>query len=157
MLLFLLTIATLGMADRVAARGNVRDYVLAGVTTGLACSTKYTACLLVVPLLIAHAYRTGIRHVLGLPAIKNLALYGVSVIALFLAGTPYAVLDWPAFRDEGLIFTWRTGAPAGTLLGTRRSYGLYASLLANAQGWPLFLCGLIAVGCAVACLIWRRG
>ena len=44
-----LTLSLLGSAG-VLRKGRVRDYLLAGVGLGLACATKYTAGIVLVPL-----------------------------------------------------------------------------------------------------------
>ena len=53
-LLFLLCTWALWRFSCVAERGWWRDYALAGLATGLACSTKYTPWVLALPFLVAH-------------------------------------------------------------------------------------------------------
>ncbi len=80
-------------AAGVLNHGRVRDYALAGVGLGLACSTKYTAGIVLLPLLTAAALApTPWRR-----AARNLALAIGAALLAALATNPYAVLDAPAF------------------------------------------------------------
>jgi hypothetical protein len=73
-----------------------------------------------------------------------MALTMACTIGGFVAGSPYAVLAWPIFRNA-LVVTWFTGAPSGTLAGVERSWIPYISILANALGWPLFALSLVGL------------
>src|SRR5205823_1724372 len=42
-----------------------------------------------------------------------------------------------------------------TLIGTNRTYDTYAALLANIQGWPLFLLSILGLGWAIARMVSR--
>jgi hypothetical protein len=148
-MLFMLCLWALWRFSRVADRGTWRDYALAGVATGLACSTKYTPWILAVPFLFAHLAGRGIRGALSARGIASMALTFACTIGAFLATSPYAVLSWPMFR-EAMVVTWLTGAPGGSLTGLERSWIPYISILANALGWPLFALSL--VGCVLAML-----
>jgi dolichyl-phosphate-mannose-protein mannosyltransferase len=55
-----LTLSLLGSAG-VLRKGRVRDYVVAGVGLGLACATKYTAGIVVVPFAVAVVSRALVR------------------------------------------------------------------------------------------------
>ncbi|HLY23578.1 MAG TPA: glycosyltransferase family 39 protein [bacterium] len=92
----------------VLRRGRRRDYLTAGLLTGLAVSTKQTAVWLVVPLVIAHVFNTR-RTALVDAALGWMAL---GVVAGGVFGTPY-VLIHPEEVWAG--FSWHT-----------ESYGLLA-------------------------------
>jgi 4-amino-4-deoxy-L-arabinose transferase-like glycosyltransferase len=88
---------TLLMAARIATgnRGLI-DYILAGLFAGLAVGSKYTAVLCVVPILLGHFFgwdgpgsRAGRRLLIALAIVP----------VAFLVTTPFALLDFPAFRD----------------------------------------------------------
>jgi hypothetical protein len=87
---------------RIYTRGRASDYLLAGLIGGLATTAKYNVGLFAAAIVVAHLaqfFRTGPsvypwrRHLL-LPAAGAL-----SVLA-FLAGTPYALLDYPSFLAD---------------------------------------------------------
>ncbi len=92
-LVFFLLLSFLGSVG-VLKEGRSRDYVLAGLGAGLAASTKYNGALILVSLIAAHSIRY------GRSGSKRGSLYlgiGLSVAA-FLLTTPFALLDWEAFR-----------------------------------------------------------
>ncbi|MBN2207426.1 MAG: glycosyltransferase family 39 protein [Candidatus Aminicenantes bacterium] len=89
-------------------RGRTRDYILAGLFAGLAFSTKYGGHVLFIPLVMAHAFR---GYDAKKPALRvlfspPLLFAGLAFVAAFLAGTPYAALDFPAFWKD---FRWQAG------------------------------------------------
>lgn len=117
-------------------------YLLGGICVGLATSSKYTACLSVLPILVAHAHhaRLGRRWI-----DKNIILALLAVPVVFLVTTPYAVLDFNTFFNEGLLFqskayTSHTGFESETTTSFRlyldhlfsEGYGEIATLLAVA-------------------------
>jgi 4-amino-4-deoxy-L-arabinose transferase-like glycosyltransferase len=77
--------------------GRLGHYALAGVGLGLACATKYTGGVVVLPLLAACAVQlvepAGRRR-----ALEGLALAGALAIAAFFVANPYAFLDHAAFH-----------------------------------------------------------
>lgn len=102
-------VATLLAAMRIFAGGTLKDYLLAGALAGLAASAKYNCGTIVVVIAAAHwlrdpGERAPFRHLLAA---------GLASVAGFLAGSPYALLDWPTFlhylRFEGRHYT--TGHP----------------------------------------------
>lgn len=143
-LLFFLCLWALWRFSIVADRGWWRDYVIAGVATGLACSTKYTPFVLAVPFLAAHVAGRGFGPSLSAHGLARLAVTFVSTVGAFIVGSPYSVLAWSAFK-EALIYTWFTGAPSGSLARLERSWIPYVEIVANALGWPMFVLALIGI------------
>jgi hypothetical protein len=152
-LLFLVMLWALSTYDEVIVGGRTRDYLLAGVATGLAFSTKYTVWILAVPFLAAHFRGRGWRRGMSARGLGLLAAATVAGIAAFVGTTPYAVLHWRDFYDT-MVYNWYTGAPMGTLVNLPRSWIPYLELLGNAFGWPLFLLTLVGAAWAAARL-WR--
>jgi len=153
-LLLLLVVAVLASLDRVMERGRLRDYAVAGALTGLACSTKYTAFALAAPFAAAHVVARGPRVSIAPRSLGNLAVAAAAALAAFAATTPYAVIRYRDF-GQAIVDAWLMGAPAGSLVGLRRSYGPYLALLGDGLGWPLFVLSLAGVVSGV--VAWVRG
>jgi hypothetical protein len=148
-MLFMLCLWALWRCALVAGRGTWRDYAVAGLATGLACSTKYTPWLLALPFLVSHFSGRGIARGLSRDGIGRMLVTFACTAGGFVLASPYTVLSWPLFR-QALIVTWFTGAPGGSLAGLERSWGPYVGILGNALGWPLF--ALALVGCVLGIL-----
>jgi hypothetical protein len=93
---------------RVHADGRRVDYVAAGILAGLTASAKYNGGIVILSVVAAHLlrYRDGRAS-----AAANVALALACCAAAFLATTPYALLDYPAFiKDVDFIREhYRTG------------------------------------------------
>ena len=94
------TLSLLGTAG-ILRKGRARDYLLAGVGLGLACATKYTAGIVLVPLLAAVLARyldggsAATRRAFG-----GLLLAGFFALLAFFIANPYSLLDYSAFHGE---------------------------------------------------------
>jgi hypothetical protein len=146
-----LTLSLLGTAG-VLRKGRMRDHVLAGVGLGLACASKYTAGIVLLPLAAAIAARfldggpgAGVRTVRGI------ALAGAAALVAFLIANPYAVLDYGGFHSE-LVHQSTLSAEAQGKLGAPREGGLlyYLWSLTWGLGWAP---ALAALGGALT--VWR--
>jgi 4-amino-4-deoxy-L-arabinose transferase-like glycosyltransferase len=87
-------LAVLG-AWMVATNGDWRGYLLAGAATGLAGGTKYNAVVAALALVLAHLLYWG-RAGIGRALLRLIAAGGLSLL-VFVATTPYALLDWSDF------------------------------------------------------------
>jgi Dolichyl-phosphate-mannose-protein mannosyltransferase len=157
-----LTLSLLGSAG-VMKYGRGRDYALAGLGLGLACASKYTAGIAIVPLAAAvashylasthpmptHPMPThpGGRRVLG-----GVAIAGGCALVAFLVANPYALLDFQRFHTE-LVHQSSLSEEAQGKLGAPKQGGLvyYLWSFTWGLGWAP---ALAALGGAIA--IWRR-
>jgi 4-amino-4-deoxy-L-arabinose transferase-like glycosyltransferase len=156
-----LTLSLLGAAG-VLRRGRALDYLLAGVGLGLACATKYTAGIALLPLLAAIAGRylgrerdrvpDGGGSAPALPVLAGVAIAGVTAVAAFLLANPYSLLDYQGFH-RGLVHQSALSGEAQGKLGAPKGGGLpyYLWSLTWGLGW---VPALAALGGAVT--VWRR-
>jgi Dolichyl-phosphate-mannose-protein mannosyltransferase len=138
-----LTLSLLGSAG-ILVKGRTRDYLLAGAGLGLACATKYTAGIVLVPLLAASAvriYEVGASR--RTQELLRLALAGALALAAFIAANPYALLDYSHFHHE-LAHQSSLSAAAQGKLGAPRDGGLeyYLWSLTWGLGWVPSLAAL---------------
>jgi hypothetical protein len=127
-----------GTAGIYRRRGRLPDFALAGVGLGLACATKYTGGIVLLPLLAAAAVTPGV----SLPRrLGGLVLAGVLSGVAFLIANPYALLDSAAFHDGLTQQSEAAGDAAGKLGQTSDSgYVYYLWTLTWGLGWlPLVL------------------
>jgi Dolichyl-phosphate-mannose-protein mannosyltransferase len=151
-----LTLSLLGSAG-VLRTGRARDHLLAGVGLGLACASKYTAGIVLVPYLAAVAARyLDVSAELGSAragrrAVGGIALAGVAALVAFLIANPYAILDYSKFHAE-LVHQSTLSAEAQGKLGAPHEGGLayYLWTLTWGLGW---VPALAALGGALS--VWR--
>ena len=146
-----ITLSLLGTAG-ILRSGRLRDYALAGVGLGLACATKYTAGIALLPLLAALVVRareqgTGAWR----RTLARVALAAACALAAFLIANPYALLDYSAFHGE-LVHQSSLSAEAQGKLGAPHEGGIvyYLWVLSWGLGW---VPAVAALGGALA--VWR--
>jgi hypothetical protein len=147
-----LTLSLFGSAG-IMRYGRSGDYALAGIGLGLACASKYTAGIAIVPFAAAAA-----THYLAAPpgsgkrVLVGLAIGGVCALGGFLLANPYALLDFQRFHSE-LIHQSSLSEEAQGKLGAPKQGGLlyYLWSFTWGLGWAPMLA---ALGGAVA--IWWR-
>ena len=86
-------LASLLFAARIADRGRLRDYLLAGAFAGLATATKWPAATVFVAIIGASIYARNQRGAGERPARRLIAAALASLAAIFVA-SPYIYLDW---------------------------------------------------------------
>jgi len=121
-------------AMRIYRGGQRRDYWLCGAFFGLAFSSQYTVLPAIVALPLAHFFSRRRQ------SLRNLAEGLACVPAAFLAGSPYALLDYTNFR------TWTSmyGPRALALRGTWSRLAILKAVLGNIWHFagPGFLPGI---------------
>jgi hypothetical protein len=147
-----LTLSLLGSAG-VLRKGRARDHLLAGVGLGLACASKYTAGIVLVPLVAASAAgHLRAQPSAGRRTLTGIALAGGAALVAFLIANPYAIIDYSEFHSE-LVHQSTLSAEAQGKLGAPRDGGLayYLWTLTWGLGWAP---ALAALGGAVS--VWWR-
>ena len=126
--------------------GRLRDYVWAAIGLGLACATKYTGGIVLLPIVAAAGAQ------FAAPGGRGVALRGIGIAAglsllTFIVANPYAVLDFSSFLDGLTHQSTASGDAAGKLGLTQDSgYAYYLWSFGWGLGWiPLFF----AIGGAV--------
>ncbi len=120
-------------------------YILAAVFAGFAVGTKYTAFIIVLPLLYAHFYSNffSLRKSIDIKIISIMLL----VVLAFLVTTPYALLDFGTFKKDILFesrhySTRHIGADTGA-----DSYKSYFLFLIDGFGIIPFIISIAGIGC----------
>jgi hypothetical protein len=133
-------------AAGVLRTGRPRDYVWAGVGLGLACATKYTGGIVLLPLVGAAGAQfaaSGGRR----SALRGIGVAAAVSLLTFVIANPYALLDFASFREGLTHQSEASGDAAGKLGLTQDSgYAYYLWSFGWGLGW-LPLC--FAVGGAV--------
>jgi hypothetical protein len=146
-----LTLSLLGTA-LVLRDGRVRWYLLAGFGLGLGCATKYTAGVVLLPLLAAAAARYLEDPRRGSRVLVGLALGGLAALLAFLVANPYSILDFHAF-EQGIAHQSTVSDEAQGKLGAPHESGIFYYLwsLTWGLGW---VPALAALGGALT--VWWR-
>ena len=139
------TLALVGVAG-IARRGAPADFVVAGLGLGLGCATKYTAGIVLLPIIAAAIPQ-------GRVAIARLGIAGGVALLAFTVANPYAVLDFSAFID-GLNHQSSAADEVGGKLGiTQRSGVLYYLWTLT---WGLGWVPALAAAAGAVVLAWER-
>ena len=137
------------LAERFARQGGTRTLVAAALVGGLATSTKYNAGLLAIPLAIACFYAPDTDGSLRPVAsrLRSVATAGGIMLAGFVAGTPYAVLDFPTFIRD---FTYEfSHLESGQYVDVGRGWLAHATrTLPDAMGIVGLIVGVFGIGVA---------
>ncbi|MGH9317719.1 MAG: glycosyltransferase family 39 protein [Thermoanaerobaculia bacterium] len=145
---------TLNFLVRVLESGNLRHYVGAGLSAGLAIATKFSALPLLLPIGITVIDRFRVEGKRLRPLLSG-ACAGFALLVAFFIGQPYAVLDFRAFRND-ILEQSRMVRHAGLFPYTNQYVGvpkyLYdlEEMVLWGMGPPL---GLAAVAGTIACCL----
>jgi asparagine N-glycosylation enzyme membrane subunit Stt3 len=97
-------------SSQILTDGRFDDYVLAGLFTGFAASTKYNGALIALTVPLAHFFQRfdlGIKKMFRDGTVQNVLIAGFVSIFGFIIGTPFALFDYETFI--------RTDGPKGAL------------------------------------------
>jgi hypothetical protein len=138
----------------VLAHGRLRDYLIAGAGLGLAVATKYTAAIVVLPLLAAAAIHLTRGAAARRLAAHGLLISGVLAVAGFVVANPYAIVSFSEFWAD----VKKQQSAAGDLgkLGLTDSSGIHYYLWSLTWGLGWVPCALAALGAALAAWDDRR-
>jgi hypothetical protein len=129
---------------RVYARGHAGDYVGAGAAIGLGVATKYLPVVLLLSLVLAHAFRLRNRNGAWRRTtadLRWLAAAGAAALATFLAMSPYVLLDWrAALHDYGVQASLSSAQGCGDC--TLNLVPYLRHTLGWSIGWPAYLLAL---------------
>ena len=140
---------------RCATRGvTLSRAALAGLLCGLAVSTKYNAATILVPVVVAIVWTTlGTAPRSPGLAVRALAVVGLCAVVGFVAGTPYAVLDYPTFLTA--LSNVRRHMDHGHILMTRGLEYHATFTLRYGVGVPLLVAAMIGPCTLLARRRWK--
>ncbi len=146
-------------SSKIYEHNNYKWYILAGLATGLATSTKYYAVLVILSVASAHYISKSDKggHLNFLRALFNkrmLASYSFALLG-FIITSPYTILAPKDFYNEGILVWFDTIFLGGSITKEIRLFALdrgigwldyLVNVLPTGMGWPFYLlclCGVI--------------
>ena len=133
-------LASIFFAIRVAERGHLKDYILAGAGAGLAIATKWPAAVVFIAVLGAFVSR-------GMPRreLVFVAAAAASVVAAVFIASPYIFLDWRTVLSNvsGEVQTGHLGHTGGSFFDNLVFYFGQVRLSMGWLGLALVLAGVV--------------
>src|SRR5450755_4431391 len=139
-------------ASRIILDPQTKNYVFAGLCTGLATATKYNGLAVGLAIVVAHVLSKPWSWRAFLPD-RRVWLGLAMVPAGFIFGNPYAIFDWKNFRADfayNYVVTPRYGGETG--LG----FGKFAEGIFNILGLPGGILISVLVAVSLLLLLVRR-
>jgi 4-amino-4-deoxy-L-arabinose transferase-like glycosyltransferase len=135
--------------------GSWRDYLAAGMSSGLATSIKYSGVFLIFPLFLAHVWsrRARLSALLAGSVDRRVLMALLAFAVAFVLGTPYSLLDHETFTKD-LVKMYERGAYGykGIQIDSVSGWGFYLKSLNWGMGYALLSLSL----CGVLYAIWRH-
>ena len=155
-LTFFILLAFLSIV-RIIGEGSKRSYILSGCLIGLASSVKYTAGLLIIPLLTAFIIRCKISSFNWIE-IKKLLLAYVTALVSFLITTPYSIFDFNNFKEDLLYISGHVRGTHGVLFKEEPSGFIYHIQTSLSSGLTVYIevLSIIAIAYIIIESILRR-
>jgi hypothetical protein len=126
---------------RLSESGGTGDLVAAGMTAGLAVSTKYNAALIALPAMLAiFTDGAGTSHPLS-ARLRRAALYVSMMLAAFLLTSPYSAIEFRKFLTDVTFESRHLAMGHGVIVGRGWSHHL-TSTLRYGVGLPILVAGL---------------
>lgn len=150
-----LTVSLYGTAG-ILVRERRRDWVYAGLGLGLGCATKYTAGIVLLPLLTVVVLRLLDAGRDRKTTLVLAALAGAVAVAAFVIANPYSVLSPHEFGHD-LTQQQSAAGETGGKLGQTQSNGVFYYLWTLTWGFGWLPAVAAAAGALLAFRIdWRR-
>ena len=136
-------------AQNILLSAGMRSYLLAGFFTGIATATKYNGLAIGITIVAAHLFARNnvewgdLKFWKAKIFNKPLILSMLMVLAGFLIGNPYALIDSPKFLSD-FLFNYKV-APVyeGILVGN--NYYEFILLISELIGYPLLVVLLLSL------------
>ena len=144
-------------AQNILLHGRTRDYILAGLFTGIATATKYNALAVGISIPVAHwllsegpflttDWSLWRRRLFDARLVAGVGVVGVG----FVIANPFAIISYSDFiRDFMYNVVW-VQYHEGAVKASRYGYALFFERLGEVFGFPAAV--LIAIGCVFAVL-----
>ena len=138
---------------------KLSSYLLAGFFTGIAAATKYNGVAIGFSIVVAHVLSHRIESWKSMPwkkifLSKNLIAGMLMVLVGFIAGNPFAVLDYPAF-SSGFLYNYMVAPVYEGQTGN--SFIRFFGRMVEIIGMPFFLLSVIALLLALVALVFGQG
>lgn len=129
-------------SQNILIRGKLVDYLLSGFLTGIATATKYNGLAIGITLVLAHVFRYPSPLWKQILLDKKVYLGLLTILAAFIIGNPFAILDYRTFIHDFMYNYIVTPVYEGQ---TGNSYGKFFSCLSEIIGWPYLVFCLMAL------------
>jgi hypothetical protein len=120
-------------SSRIVTSNRQRDYVLAGIFTGVATATKYNGLGVGIAIPVAHLLSLREFNVKTIALDRRLWLGLVCVLLGFAAASPYAILDCKIFVAD-FMYNYAVTPHYGGETGT--GYLIFLKRMPEILGWP---------------------